>query len=110
MRAARNAHFDQGDLTGYWEGVAADRYSAAREKQDAAFEAAAAMCDVVHENLLALSETGRAFYAEIGTAVTEFLTGFGAALAKIATVWVRRSVSPTPSTWWPSTCSSWRRF
>jgi hypothetical protein len=86
VRAARNAHFDQGDLTGYWEGVAADRYSAAREKQDAAFEAAASMCDVVHENLLALSETGRAFYAEIGMAVTEFLTGFGAALAKIATV------------------------
>jgi hypothetical protein len=86
VRAARNAHFDQGDLTGYWEGVAADRYSAAREKQDAAFEAAAAMCDVVHENLLVLSETGRAFYAEIGTAVTEFLTGFGAALAKIASV------------------------
>jgi hypothetical protein len=86
VRAARNAHFDQGDLTGYWEGVAADRYSAAREKQDAAFEAAAAMCDVVHENLLLLSETGRTFYAEVGTAVTDFLTGFGAALAKIATV------------------------
>jgi hypothetical protein len=86
VRAARNAHFDQGDLTGYWEGTAADRYSAAREKQDVAFEAAAAMCDVVHENLLVLSETGRGFYAEIGTAVTEFLTGFGAALAKIATV------------------------
>jgi hypothetical protein len=86
VRAARNAHFDQGDLAGYWEGVAADRYSAAREKQDTAFEAAAAMCDVVHENLLVLSETGRTFYAEIGTAVTAFLTGFGAALAKIATV------------------------
>jgi hypothetical protein len=86
VRAARNAHFDQGDLTGYWEGVAADRYSAAREKQDTAFEAAAAMCDVVHENLLLLSETGRTFYAEVGRAVTEFLTGFGAALAKIATV------------------------
>jgi hypothetical protein len=86
VRAARNAHFDQGDLTGYWEGTAADRYSAAREKQDAAFEAAEAMCDKVHENLLALSETGRDFYAEIGTDVLEFLTDFGAALAKIATV------------------------
>jgi hypothetical protein len=86
VRDARNEHFDKGDLAGYWEGTAAERYSAARGKQDTALETAAAMCDEVHNNLLVLSEVGRDFYARIGTTVIEFLGRFSAVLVKIATV------------------------
>jgi hypothetical protein len=55
VREARNATFDQGDLTGYWEGTAAERYSAARGKQDTALAATDDLCTKVHYGLLTLS-------------------------------------------------------
>jgi hypothetical protein len=86
VREARNAIFDQGDLTGYWEGTAAERYSAARGKQDTALAAADDLCTKLHDGLLTLSESGRQFYVDTGTAVIAFLSKFGAALTKIGTV------------------------
>jgi hypothetical protein len=86
VREARNTTFDQGDLTGYWEGTAAERYSAARGKQDTALAAADDLCTKVHDGLLTLSESGRQFYADTGTAVIAFLSNFGAALTKISTI------------------------
>ena len=85
VRAARNEVLDGTGLEGHWEGVAADKYSAAKGKQDRAFGAADKLCDDMHANLLALSDTGQTFYFKCANLIAGWLAPFGAALVDIST-------------------------
>jgi uncharacterized protein YqgV (UPF0045/DUF77 family) len=85
VRAARNEVLDGTGLEGHWDGVAADKYSAAKGKQDRALAAADKMCDDMHTNLLALSETGQTFFFKCTNLIVGWLAPFGAALVDIST-------------------------
>lgn len=83
---AWNEQFSDGKLSGYWDGVAAERYGVAMDRQSKALESVGSMCDAVAESLLTLSASGLGYYREIGDTVMAFVGALAAALAKIATI------------------------
>ncbi|PXX68532.1 hypothetical protein DFR70_102214 [Nocardia tenerifensis] len=84
--AAQNNEVVRGDLTGKWQGSAADSYRAARIVQDTALDSIKGICDTVNAQLLKVSDASWTFYSEVAEQLVDFLASLGTAIGKIATV------------------------
>ncbi|MEU5758761.1 hypothetical protein [Nocardia sp. NPDC047648] len=83
--AAQNNEVNNGNITGYWAGAAALKYTAARTLQDTAMDSAKSTCDKVAEALAKVSDIAWDFYSKIVTDIADLLIGLGKALTKMAT-------------------------
>lgn len=83
--SAQNNEVNKGNLTGYWTGAAALKYTAARTLQDTAMDSAKSTCDKMAEALAKISDTAWDFYSKIVTDIANLLITLGQALTKIAT-------------------------
>ncbi|MBF6226767.1 hypothetical protein [Nocardia abscessus] len=82
---AQNNEVVNGNVTGYWAGSAALKYTAARTLQDTAMDSAKSICNKLSAALAQVSDTAWDFYSKIVKDVAELLTKLGSALLKIAT-------------------------
>lgn len=73
-------------LGGYWRGVAAGRYNVARGKQISAMSGVTKMDTEIADKLDKLADSGWDFYKSVVKSLTDFLTGIGTAIGKIAAV------------------------
>ncbi|WP_330229433.1 hypothetical protein OHA40_25720 [Nocardia sp. NBC_00508] len=80
---AQNNEVVKGNVLGYWQGGAANRYGAARTLQDTAMDSAKATCDKLSDCLAAISDSAWEFYSGILQDIIGFLARFTAAVAKI---------------------------
>ncbi len=85
VSAAQNDEFVNGSLTGYWQGVAAERYNDKRQLQDTALESVKTACDTMITQLTAVSNEAWKYYTDIIAKLVEFLTKFASALTKLST-------------------------
>ncbi|MEU7143502.1 hypothetical protein ABZ942_28945 [Nocardia sp. NPDC046473] len=83
--AAQNNEVNNGNVTGYWAGAAALKYTAARTLQDTAMDSAKSTCDKMADALTKISDTAWDFYSKIVTDVADLLIKLGKAFTKIAT-------------------------
>ncbi|MGO4648806.1 hypothetical protein AB4305_28200 [Nocardia sp. 2YAB30] len=83
---AQNDEVNNGNLTGYWKGTAADRYGAKRLIQDTAMDSAKAICDTLKASLVAASNAAWQYYTDVAGQLAAFLVSFGTALTKISTL------------------------
>ncbi|MBT0566262.1 hypothetical protein [Williamsia sp. CHRR-6] len=86
VREARNADFENGDLSGYWEGSAADRYQSSRGKQGTAMETAEGICNAASDFLSTVGQRGLEAYMAIQSALLDLIADWAAAIAEILTV------------------------
>ncbi|KAA8887893.1 hypothetical protein F3087_12395 [Nocardia colli] len=84
--AAQNNEVVRGDLTGKWQGSAADSYRAARMVQDTALDSVKGICDTVNTQLLKVSDASWTFYSEVAAQLVDFLASLATAIGKIAAV------------------------
>jgi hypothetical protein len=82
---AQNNEVANGNVTGYWAGAAALKYTAARTLQDTAMDSAKSICSKLSAALAQVSDTAWDFYSKIVKDVAELITALGSALLKIAT-------------------------
>ncbi|MGQ4614746.1 hypothetical protein [Nocardia sp. R7R-8] len=82
---AQNNEVNNGNITGYWAGAAALKYTAARILQDTAMDSAKTTCDKMAEALAKISDIAWDFYSKIVTDIADLLIKLGKALAKIGT-------------------------
>ncbi|MGW5374227.1 hypothetical protein ACWESM_02200 [Nocardia sp. NPDC003999] len=82
---AQNNEVNNGNLTGYWAGSAALKYTAARILQDTAMDSAKSTCDKMTDALAKVSDIAWDFYSKIVTDVADLLIKLGKALGKIIT-------------------------
>ncbi|WP_040780624.1 hypothetical protein [Nocardia pneumoniae] len=80
---AQNNEVVKGNVLGYWQGGAANRYGAARTLQDTAMDSAKATCDKLSDCLAAISDSAWDFYSGILQDIIGFLARFTAAVTKI---------------------------
>ncbi|PXX65345.1 hypothetical protein DFR70_104408 [Nocardia tenerifensis] len=83
--AAQNNEVNNGNITGYWAGAAALKYTAARTLQDTAMDSAKATCDKMADALAKVSDIAWDFYSKIVTDIADLIIKLGQALSKIAT-------------------------
>ncbi|WP_280238967.1 hypothetical protein [Nocardia abscessus] len=82
---AQNNEVNNGNITGYWAGAAALKYTASRTLQDTAMDSAKSTCDKMAEALAKISDIAWDFYSKIVTDIANLLIELGKALAKIGT-------------------------
>ncbi|MFF3221164.1 hypothetical protein ACFYV7_00060 [Nocardia suismassiliense] len=75
----------KGNLTGYWTGAAALKYTAARTLQDTVMDSAKSTCKQLSAALAKVSDTAWDFYSKIVQDVADLIIKLGSALLKIAT-------------------------
>ncbi|MET8878413.1 hypothetical protein [Nocardia sp. NPDC004604] len=83
---AQNEEVVNGNLSGYWKGSSALKYAGARTVQDTAMDTAKSICDTLNKSLVAVSNAAWTYYTDVVKQLVSFLTSFGAAVAKIASV------------------------